>query len=235
MKCLHCGEEIAIGDQIISTNNGKDAMHKNCGLRGVIGSVAHLERRCSCFIPGAMEGDPPGMTRREAADAAVRVWLQQQKEESTMSEVPAEKPRTAAKLLIVSWIRNHPHLFFANEFASCLLLLTGGAVIAAECFFRWFWHAAGLGVCMLVLCVVRAWRNYNLQNLFLMQKEVVEKQKETIHQLEVEVIKHQDVIYSALVLKKNIEVKNGVVDMTSLMQSVDALFSQEKSDLSKLN
>ena len=88
---------------------------------------------------------------------------------------------------------------------------------------------------MLVLCVVRAWRNYNLQNLFLMQKEVVEKQKETIHQLEVEVIKHQDVIYSALVLKKNIEVKNGVVDMTSLMQSVDALFSQEKSDLSKLN
>jgi len=79
VNCLHCGEEIIDDDLAIVHNNGEIAEHKNCGLREIIGSVAHLERRCSCFVPGSTEGDPPGMSRREAANAAVRLWRWQER------------------------------------------------------------------------------------------------------------------------------------------------------------
>ncbi len=74
MNCLHCQEPLIEGDSIAAFNNGEDAMHRNCMLRGVIGSVAHQERRCSCYLPGSTAGDPPGMTLRQAADAAVSLW-----------------------------------------------------------------------------------------------------------------------------------------------------------------
>lgn len=48
----------------------REPMHYECGLRMWAGSVAHLEKRCSCYVPGATETDPPGMTLREAAVAA---------------------------------------------------------------------------------------------------------------------------------------------------------------------
>lgn len=48
----------------------REAMHYECGIRLMVGSVAHLEGRCSCYVPGATETDPPGMTLREAAVAA---------------------------------------------------------------------------------------------------------------------------------------------------------------------
>jgi hypothetical protein len=44
----------------------------------VIGSVAHIERRCGCYVSGSMEGDPPEATRREAARAALNAWQRQQ-------------------------------------------------------------------------------------------------------------------------------------------------------------
>jgi hypothetical protein len=43
-------------------------------FRAVAGSVAHLERRCGCFVAGSTEGDPPGMTKRQAALAAWAYW-----------------------------------------------------------------------------------------------------------------------------------------------------------------
>ena len=46
--------------------------HQECLLREVIGSVGHLQKLCSCY-GGEME-DPPGMTKREAAKAAVALW-----------------------------------------------------------------------------------------------------------------------------------------------------------------
>lgn len=48
--------------------------HRACFLRGILGSVAHIEKRCSCYVPGSHEGDDPGMTRRQAAEAAVSAW-----------------------------------------------------------------------------------------------------------------------------------------------------------------
>lgn len=48
-------------------------IHFACRLRMILGSVGHIEGRCSCYVtPG--EEDPPGLTRREAAIAAVAAY-----------------------------------------------------------------------------------------------------------------------------------------------------------------
>jgi hypothetical protein len=49
-------------------------MHMECVFRSICGSVAHVERRCGCFVKGSEEGDPPGMTLRQAAVAAVQAF-----------------------------------------------------------------------------------------------------------------------------------------------------------------
>jgi hypothetical protein len=66
--CEHCGETLHENERHHRIRN----MHDECALRVVLGSVAHIERRCSCYIDGADEGDPPGLSRRDAAKAA---WL----------------------------------------------------------------------------------------------------------------------------------------------------------------
>jgi hypothetical protein len=50
--------------------------HSSCHLRQVLGSLAHVRRECSCYVPGSTCTDPPGMSRREAACAAVVEWMQ---------------------------------------------------------------------------------------------------------------------------------------------------------------
>ncbi len=72
-RCFHCEETFVAEDSGVIDCIG-NAMHYNCFLRGIIGSVAHLQKVCCCFVRGASEGDPPGMTRRQAADAAVKLW-----------------------------------------------------------------------------------------------------------------------------------------------------------------
>jgi hypothetical protein len=47
-------------------------LHRECAMRQVAGSVGHQTCRCTCY--GGDYGDPPGMTRREAAIAATRLW-----------------------------------------------------------------------------------------------------------------------------------------------------------------
>jgi hypothetical protein len=69
--CILCREPILEGD--IGTINGADQVsHYECTMRGVVGSVGHQMGRCKCF--NGTEEDPPGMTRREAAIAACRLW-----------------------------------------------------------------------------------------------------------------------------------------------------------------
>jgi hypothetical protein len=51
-------------------------MHHACGMRLIIGSRAHVARLCSCYVPGSEDSDPPGMTRRQAAEAAFTLWRQ---------------------------------------------------------------------------------------------------------------------------------------------------------------
>ncbi len=74
MICVYCNEEILPGER--ADNKGSD-FHPECLFRAVAGSVAHLQRRCSCFVPGSREGDPPGLTRRQAAAAALAYYYAQ--------------------------------------------------------------------------------------------------------------------------------------------------------------
>jgi hypothetical protein len=72
LPCIRCEEPIQEGDSgVFYANQEPTPAHRNCFLRATIGSVAHIQRRCGCYVPGSTEGDPEGMTRREAADAAV--------------------------------------------------------------------------------------------------------------------------------------------------------------------
>lgn len=71
--CTRCAEPILDKPAVIPRTSGALFAHNNCALRSALGSVAHLERRCSCFVPGSTAGDPEAMTMRQAADAAVAV------------------------------------------------------------------------------------------------------------------------------------------------------------------
>lgn len=68
--CILCEEGIKEGD-IGTINFAGQISHYECGLRSVVGSVAHQLRRCSCH--GGVGEDPPGMSAREAAIAAARL------------------------------------------------------------------------------------------------------------------------------------------------------------------
>lgn len=76
--CGHCDEPIEPGDDgwiLPYIGDPGDppwlAYHRACNLRNVIGSVAHQQHRCMCFVPGSMEEDDPKLTRRQAAEAAM--------------------------------------------------------------------------------------------------------------------------------------------------------------------
>jgi len=58
-------------------------MHGPCGFRAIMGSLAHLQGRCSCVNDDSEEGDPPGMTKREGAVAAFLYWSGLKTEERT--------------------------------------------------------------------------------------------------------------------------------------------------------
>jgi hypothetical protein len=80
MKCMWCEEPIVPGDRYETRGPcaaGFLYVHRECGARSVLGSVGHLKGKCTCF--GGTEDDPPGMTKREAAKAALALWLQQSK------------------------------------------------------------------------------------------------------------------------------------------------------------
>jgi hypothetical protein len=68
-RCLHCDEPVLAGEECQQPD-----MHQECAVRAILGSVAHIEKRCGCYVPGSIEGDPPQMTMREAARAAWTAW-----------------------------------------------------------------------------------------------------------------------------------------------------------------
>jgi len=70
-SCTWCDEPVEPGQQ---HPDFAQPTHIECGFRAVGGSVAHVEHRCSCYVPGSVEDDPPGLTKREAAKAALRAF-----------------------------------------------------------------------------------------------------------------------------------------------------------------
>ena len=68
--CIRCNEPILPGEANWIVRD----MHDECAIRSAAGSLAHLQMRCSCVVPGAIETDPPELTQREAAKA-VKNWV----------------------------------------------------------------------------------------------------------------------------------------------------------------
>jgi|SRR5262245_609402 len=74
--CKYCEEPIAEGDQGMVSQGSKLAKdwdlisftlceHRECGLRAVLGGIAHVERRCTCC--GGMAEPDDGLGWRESA------------------------------------------------------------------------------------------------------------------------------------------------------------------------
>ena len=75
-RCTWCDEVIEPHERIDEWRN--TPMHRECGLRSVVGGLNHQLGNCSC-CGGTEDPDPPNMTRREAAKAAARYfWDKQQ-------------------------------------------------------------------------------------------------------------------------------------------------------------
>jgi hypothetical protein len=73
--CLYCGEEVFPGEgssRVVTSL--KDEMHAECLFRSVAGSVAHIQKRCSCYVKGSSESDDPGLTLRQGAKASLEEW-----------------------------------------------------------------------------------------------------------------------------------------------------------------
>ena len=81
--CARCGEPIARGDdgwllphiEAAGKPPRELPYHAACHLRMIVGSVAHQQRRCLCFVPGSQCGDDPALTRRQAAEWAEAYFL----------------------------------------------------------------------------------------------------------------------------------------------------------------
>lgn len=71
-ECPHCGESILPRDDRAETNGGALPWHRECLVRSIAGSVGHQLGRCSCF--GGREDDPPGLSIRDAAKAALELF-----------------------------------------------------------------------------------------------------------------------------------------------------------------
>ena len=76
VACGHCGEAIAADDE--RSPMGGVPLHYECGVRIAVGSIAHLERRCSCFVPGSRASDPDDVSPRQAARLVVFAVRQRQ-------------------------------------------------------------------------------------------------------------------------------------------------------------
>lgn len=80
VPCLFCEEPIEENHSGVVTpyiaaggNSHQAAVHVECHLRQVLGGVNHIEGRCLC-CGGDEDPDPAGLSRREAAVAAVAAF-----------------------------------------------------------------------------------------------------------------------------------------------------------------
>lgn len=82
--CYHCDELVLQSEtrerqpvQIAGSDPPRFCMrpiHSECQCRSIVGSVGHQKGLCSCLGGPGTEDDPPGMTKREAARAAMQYW-----------------------------------------------------------------------------------------------------------------------------------------------------------------
>lgn len=74
--CLNCREEFVAGDRgWFFAGPNASAVHRECGLRMVVGGIECLKRQCAgTHVVGDHDPDPPHLSKREAAQA-VWAWI----------------------------------------------------------------------------------------------------------------------------------------------------------------
>jgi hypothetical protein len=76
MFCLWCKDPVTAGEEyeerpmVGSEGPRTGYIHFECAARMSLGSLGHLRGNCSCY--GGKEDDPVGISRRQAARAALR-------------------------------------------------------------------------------------------------------------------------------------------------------------------
>ena len=91
--CWHCDEPIAADDDGFAS--GQRAVHYACQVRGLVGGANHIIGTCSC-CGGTMPPDPPGLTRREAAVLAEKLWRETQFSPTSLISCKRDKPDDGA-------------------------------------------------------------------------------------------------------------------------------------------
>lgn len=98
--CGWCSELIGPGDSgvLIPHWGGADRgswrpYHYDCHFRGIVGGLNHLRGACTC-CGGTEPPDPPNMTTRNAATAAVALWRHLNATHATRKELREQISRT---------------------------------------------------------------------------------------------------------------------------------------------
>ena len=71
--CMYCEEPILEGEDGFRDGGGA-FFHRECLLRGIIGSVSHQSKTCSCYTRDRLGCEEDGISRREGARRAVAYW-----------------------------------------------------------------------------------------------------------------------------------------------------------------
>ena len=80
--CPYCDEPITPNDISLPINNSAVFVHRECLIRQVGGSVNHQEKRCSCYVEGAGDGEE-GLSKRESARKATDLYEQRTAEKQS--------------------------------------------------------------------------------------------------------------------------------------------------------
>lgn len=98
MNCAHCEEDLdPLDPDSVPVNDGAAGMHRECMLRGVLGSEDCVRR--GPHAPGSCLPDDPKLTKRQAALAAYRAWLERNQPEVSHVEAPGGAARPARSYL----------------------------------------------------------------------------------------------------------------------------------------
>jgi hypothetical protein len=88
--CPYCEEKIAPLWPVRSlSTDGKPAnYHEECFIRMLVGSAAHQLKECPCYRSDGARHDPPGWTKRQAAQLALETFQMEMRRKKEEAAIP---------------------------------------------------------------------------------------------------------------------------------------------------